>query len=233
MSKTARLAMRLALVSMFLAIMAVPATAQETVGVSLNEWQVSPASTSVMEGDVVFPVRNDGVIAHNFVVIKTDLAPDALPVNDETYMVEEDQLNVVARSAELLGGESTQVSANLPPGNYVLICNNLPTHYQAGMYVGFQVTAAPEPTEPSPPVGPTAAPGEPTATPAAGADGSAAIPTQAIPQVGGAPVTGQGPQAGSSGWWTLAALAAGGAVLTGLGAAAHLQARQRSKEYRR
>jgi uncharacterized cupredoxin-like copper-binding protein len=208
---TPRLAALFALVGTLLTVPAAPAAAQETVTVSLTDFQVTAVPTSVVEGTVVFQVRNDGAVAHNFVVIKTNLAPDALPVDDDAYLVDEGQLDVVARSVELLGGEATEVRVDLAPASYVLICNNIATHYQAGMYVGFQVTAAPEPT----------------ATPPTSDGASAATATPAATDVSGVPGTGQGPQAASSGWWVLAALAALGVALAGLGAATYRRAGQR------
>ncbi len=216
MSLTPRLAALFALVGTLLTVPSAPAAAQETVTVSLTDFQVTAVPTSVVEGTVVFQVRNDGAVAHNFVVIKTSLAPDALPVDEDAYLVDEGQLDVVARSVELLGGEATEVRVDLAPASYVLICNNIATHYQAGMYVGFRVAAAPEPTA-------TAPAGERTATPPTSDGASAATATH----VSGVPATGQGPQAASSGWWVLAALAALGVALAGLGAATYRRAGQR------
>lgn len=230
MSFTARLAVRLALVGALVAISAVPAAAQQTVIVSLTDFQVTAVPTSVVEGTVVFQVSNDGAVAHNLVVIRTDLAPDALPVDDDTYLVEEGQLNVVARSVQFLSGEATELSVHLAPGNYVLICNNIATHYQAGMWLGFQVTAAPDPTA-------TAPADEPTATSPTDDGMNAATATPAgtsVVQDPDLPPAGQAPQAESSGgWWALAALAAVGTALAGLGAAMYRQARQRRQGYDR
>ena len=109
------------------------------VAVSLFEFEVEPDSDSVAEGGVNFTVTNDGAGGHNFQIIETDLAPDALPVTDNR--VDEDQVDVVGGIPSLIGAGTTQsTSATLTAGNYVLICN-VPTHYEQGMYVGFEVTA--------------------------------------------------------------------------------------------
>ncbi len=113
-------------------------TGAQVVAVSLVEFSVMPDPTSIADGPVVFLVSNDGVIVHNLRVIKTDLDPDALPVDDATFMVDEGQVDVVARSDNLDVGETAAVSADLQPGSYVLICN-IPTHYDAGMRAGFTV----------------------------------------------------------------------------------------------
>ena len=69
------------------------------------------------------------------------------------------------------------------------------------------------------------------ATPVTPADGSAPGETPA-PTATQAPIlpdTGQGPQAGSTGWWLLAALAGAGAAFVGLGALTYRRARPRSE----
>ena len=51
-----------------------------TVDVTVQEFAVLPAQDSAPAGDVTFNVTNTGPEdTHEFVVFKTDLAPDALP----------------------------------------------------------------------------------------------------------------------------------------------------------
>lgn len=96
---------------------------------------VDPASTAA--GSVTFNATNTGTIIHNLRVIKTDLEPDALPLDD--FEVDEDQVDVVARtSADLDEGESADVTADLDAGSYVLICN-VSSHYEQGMRAAFSV----------------------------------------------------------------------------------------------
>jgi uncharacterized cupredoxin-like copper-binding protein len=110
------------------------------VAVSLTEFDVSPEQPSVVDGLVNFQVSNDGVILHDFRVIASDLAVDALPMDASGLQVDEGQLDVVGSTQLLEAGTSELVSVELPPGNYILICN-VATHYQAGMRIGFEVTA--------------------------------------------------------------------------------------------
>ncbi len=110
--------------------------AATTVGVSFVEFAVNPAQDAADAGTVTFSVSNDGEIIHNFRVIKTDLAPDALPT--EANLADEAQLDVVASTPEFLGGETEEVSVDLEPGSYVLICN-VPGHYDLGMRAAFTV----------------------------------------------------------------------------------------------
>ncbi len=118
---------------------ATPRAGAQQVAVSLTEFEVAPEVTSIGDGPVDFQVSNEGVIVHNFRVIATDLAVDELPLDDTGLAVDETQVEVVGGFVEAItGGESRSAPVDLPPGNYVLICN-VATHYQAGMWVGFEV----------------------------------------------------------------------------------------------
>ena len=67
-------------------------------------------------------------------MIRTDLAPDALPTDGTD--VDESQLDVVLRVDEFPPGQSITATDELEAGSYVLICN-VPGHYTLGMTVGF------------------------------------------------------------------------------------------------
>lgn len=114
------------------------AAAETSLDVSLTEFVVGASVESVPAGTVTFNVTSDGGIFHNFKVVATDLAPDALPTDDATFAVDEDQVDVVASTADLDPGEAEELTLELEAGNYVLICN-IPTHYGAGMAVAFTV----------------------------------------------------------------------------------------------
>ncbi len=103
--------------------------------VELAEFKVTVSPETAPPGPTTFDVINAGAIIHNLRVIKSDLAPDALPVTNN--MVDESQVDVVASSdSDLDAGTSVTVDAPLDPGSYVLICN-IPTHYDAGMHAAF------------------------------------------------------------------------------------------------
>jgi uncharacterized cupredoxin-like copper-binding protein len=110
--------------------------AATTVDVALTEFAVNPAQDTVDAGTLTFSVANDGALPHNFRVIKTDLASDALPTANN--LVDEGQVDVVASIADYAGGETEEVSVDLEPGSYVLICNVV-GHYDLGMRAGFTV----------------------------------------------------------------------------------------------
>ena len=115
-----------------------PAAAETSVDVSLSEFMVEPSVDSVPAGTVTFNVSSDGAIFHNLKVVATDLAPDALPLDDTGFAVDEEQVTVVGSTADLEAGEAEELTVELEAGSYVLICN-VPTHYDVGMTVAFTV----------------------------------------------------------------------------------------------
>ena len=80
--------------------------AATTIDVSLEEFSVSLSAATAAAGTVTFNVSSDGTMAHNFRVIKTDLDPDALAIDEDTFMVNEADVDVVASSANLDVGDT-------------------------------------------------------------------------------------------------------------------------------
>jgi uncharacterized cupredoxin-like copper-binding protein/mono/diheme cytochrome c family protein len=111
-------------------------SAQSAVGIDEKEFSITVADATVAAGNVEFDVKNSGAIAHNIRLIKTDLAPDKLPVAGG--QVDESQVDVVAKIDQVDPGSSQKLQANLAPGHYVVICN-VPGHYQLGMHAEFTV----------------------------------------------------------------------------------------------
>ena len=122
----------------------------DSVGVQLAEFTLTPDRTTVGAGAITFNVQNGGSFPHELLVIRTDLAPDALPTAGEGQ-ADEAQVTVVGEVRPPVdGGSSGSVTLNLGAGNYVLICNVFndqfpPGHYGRGMSAAFTVTAAPVP----------------------------------------------------------------------------------------
>jgi uncharacterized cupredoxin-like copper-binding protein len=118
------------------------------VTVNLTEYIVSPQPTSVAAGSVTFNVKNIGGAAHQFMVIKTDAAPDALPTNADGSVNEDDPSMQFIDEIEDIAGETDQsLTVSLEAGNYVLICNLVDepngeavSHYARGMHTAFTVT---------------------------------------------------------------------------------------------
>ena len=119
-----------------------------TVNVTVEEFSVTPESDSAPAGDVTFHVTNDGPKdIHEFVIVKTDLAPDALPTAEDGSFDEEGEgVEVIDEIEEIAVDESQDVTVNLEAGAYVLLCNRVETedgetesHYAMGMHAAFTV----------------------------------------------------------------------------------------------
>lgn len=122
-----------------------PAGEATTVEVKLTEYIVSPKPEAVPAGSVTFNASNIGGEEHQLYVIRTDLAPDALPAADDGSVDEAGEgIEVLDEIEELAAQTEASLTIDLSAGNYVLICNIVTaegtSHYQEGMYTSFEVT---------------------------------------------------------------------------------------------
>lgn len=121
-------------------------TGGSVVNVTLREWGVEPDQDAVAAGRITFRARNEGGETHELVVLKTEQAPDALPVVEGK--VDEDAAGAEIGEIEGLapGGED-EATFELAAGAYVLLCNiveteedgELESHYEEGMRAAFTV----------------------------------------------------------------------------------------------
>jgi uncharacterized cupredoxin-like copper-binding protein len=108
--------------------------------VTLADFTITPAETSGAAGELTFDDTNDAEQTHEFVVFKTDLAPDALPTDDEGLVDEAGEgVELIDEIEDVTGGSTQSLTVNLDAGNYVFICN-LPGHYAQGMHASFSVS---------------------------------------------------------------------------------------------
>jgi uncharacterized cupredoxin-like copper-binding protein len=117
-----------------------------TVDVTLQEFAVIPSSSSAPAGDVTFNVTNEGPDdVHEFVVFRSDLAPDALPTAEDGSVDETGEgVELQDEIEDIAVGDTQSVTIDLAAGDYVLICNiydeaEQEAHYQEGMRVAFTV----------------------------------------------------------------------------------------------
>ncbi len=106
----------------------------ESVHVTLDEWSITSAHGEAFEldaGEMVFEIHNDGAAPHDLMVIKTDLAPDALPIVDGV-VDQEAAGEVIGGVDPIAGGEIYVEEYSLDAGSYVMVCT-IPGHYQQGM----------------------------------------------------------------------------------------------------
>lgn len=116
-----------------------------TVDVKLQEWAVLPASPSVQAGSVTFNIANVGPEwNHELVVVKTDLALDALPTKAGGSFDEAGAGVTISGEADNVAvGGWESLTLDLAPGKYVLLCNiieDIRIHYRLGMRTSFEVT---------------------------------------------------------------------------------------------
>jgi uncharacterized cupredoxin-like copper-binding protein len=109
------------------------------VDLTLHDFHITPSSDTVAGSDVVFQVHNAAPATHEFVVVPTDLPPDALPLAPDGISVDEDAFHTAGEISEVPAGTTATLELHLPPGRYVFFCN-LEGHYLGGMHGALQVT---------------------------------------------------------------------------------------------
>ena len=93
--------------------------AQAAVALKAREFLYEPKALTAPPGAVVFVVRNEGAIEHNFVL-------------------EDAVAKKVVEIAVIEPGATAEVAATLFPGAYTIVCT-LPGHRQAGMVATLTV----------------------------------------------------------------------------------------------
>jgi uncharacterized cupredoxin-like copper-binding protein len=120
-----------------------------TVAVTLQEFAILPSQSTLPAGSVTFDATNKGPAdEHEMVVLRTDLAPNALPTQTDGSADEEGAgVESVGEIHDFPPGQTQSATFDLQPGHYVLICNIVDTengqttsHYHQGMWVEFTVT---------------------------------------------------------------------------------------------
>lgn len=94
---------------------------------------VSPAS--VKAGKVTFTVKNSGTVIHEFLIVKTDIPYDQIPVVKNRHS----ESAAVGEIGNIGKGKTKSGTFKLKAGNYVLDCN-IAKHYGLGMRAAFTVT---------------------------------------------------------------------------------------------
>lgn len=131
------------------------AAAGEEVNVVLSEWIVEPEPDSVEAGEITFLADNQGGEPHELVVVEAASA-DELPLAedgsfDEAAFGEE---NVLGEVEDVAAGDTEELTLDLEPGSYVLLCNIVEEpgemdemdemeephrHFAQGMHASFTV----------------------------------------------------------------------------------------------
>jgi uncharacterized cupredoxin-like copper-binding protein len=126
-----------------LAFLVLPALAacggSGAVNADIKSYEIDLAKSSISSGQSTFHVSNvttDNTV-HEFVIVKTDLDSADLPV-DADGNVDEDQIDVVDEVEDLEPGNTEDLTVNLEPGHYVIMCN-VEGHYKQGMHTNLTV----------------------------------------------------------------------------------------------
>ncbi|HEY7270572.1 MAG TPA: sulfocyanin-like copper-binding protein [Dehalococcoidia bacterium] len=118
-----------------------PTVFSGTVNVTESEFKIQADPKVSPDTDISFILRNEGTMPHQFIVLKTDLAPDKLPTQGSPSQVNlsDNRLTVIYQYPAYPAGQANLIHLNLDPGHYVFICN-LPGHYALGMRTDFSVS---------------------------------------------------------------------------------------------
>jgi uncharacterized cupredoxin-like copper-binding protein len=107
------------------------------IAITLSDMAITPADVNAAAGEVTFDVTNNGKMAHEVVVIKTDKkAADLGPADAEGKVSE---TGSQGETGDIEAGASKTLTLTLPKGHYALICN-ISGHYAAGMYADLTVS---------------------------------------------------------------------------------------------
>ena len=117
-----------------------PTPSGTPVNVLLEDFKVRQDAAVVPAGTVRFRILNQGPTTHEFNVIRTDRAPDKLPLQRDGLTVDEEGPGVeLLDEAEGLDIDDRQsMVLDLAAGHYVMYCN-LEGHYLGGMHAALTV----------------------------------------------------------------------------------------------
>ncbi len=140
-----------------------PAGGSSAIAAELSEWAIRLDPVTGKAGPVTFTIRNAGEKEHEFLIIKTDMRADSLPVKDDELDVAafgpmnmdmgstapgqslgmggmEHPAGTVGQAEGIAAGENRTLTVELEAGHYVIVCN-LTAHYSKGMRADFDVAA--------------------------------------------------------------------------------------------
>lgn len=140
---------------MALALFIVPlltACGPTKINATLTTYTLTLSSDTASAGKITFHVTNSATDQnHEFVIFKTDLPVDQLPMKDSgdgsgTLQIDEEGAGVQhideIPDSDLPVGASKDLTVDLQPGRYVIVCNlvvNGVSHFMQGMHAVFTV----------------------------------------------------------------------------------------------
>ena len=117
-----------------------PTLSGTPVNVLLDDFRVRHDASVVPAGTVSFRILNQGPTSHEVIVVRTDRAPDKLPLQSDGLTVNEEApgIEFLDEVGSLDIDDRHTLVLRMAPGNYVLYCN-LEGHYLGGMYAALTV----------------------------------------------------------------------------------------------
>jgi uncharacterized cupredoxin-like copper-binding protein len=117
-----------------------PTPSGTPVNVLLEDFKVRQDPAVVPAGTVSFRILNQGPTTHEYIVVRTDRAPDKLPLQRDGLTVNEEAPGIdLLDEAEGLDIDDRQTLVlDLAAGHYVMYCN-LEGHYLGGMHAALTV----------------------------------------------------------------------------------------------
>jgi uncharacterized cupredoxin-like copper-binding protein len=115
---------------------ATPAPPASAINAQLVDWKITFDNATGKAGSITFSVSNKGANTHEFVVVKTDLAADKLPVTGN--LVDESAFTPVDEIEDIEPGATPTLTVTLAAGHYVILCN-IEEHYGKGMHADLTV----------------------------------------------------------------------------------------------
>jgi uncharacterized cupredoxin-like copper-binding protein len=117
-----------------------PAPIGTPLDVRLDDFHVRRDAAVVPAGTVSFRILNQGPTSHELIVIRTDRAPDKLPLQRDGLTVNEEApgIDLIDEVEGLDIDERQTLVLRLAPGQYVFYCN-FEGHYLGGMHASLTV----------------------------------------------------------------------------------------------
>ena len=118
-----------------------------SVDATLSNFEIDLDSDTADSGEVTFKIKNNGPSVHEFVVFKTDLAPDQLPTTQDNGVTIVDEagqgVEAIDEVEDIANGASADLKVTLEAGKYVLLCNRSDDggHYGQGMHSAFTISS--------------------------------------------------------------------------------------------
>ena len=107
-----------------------PAASAADVNVTFGDMWIKASAPTVKAGKVTFGVKNEGATMHGLAMVSAPAKVASGAVDPSSFLT---------KGADLAGGTSETLSADLKPGKYELICH-MAGHYAAGQTMPFEVT---------------------------------------------------------------------------------------------